>query len=158
MKSRKTLKRLAIVLFILLCGFFYTFKAGGKQEPVINDVKDIEKELPEPAKAFITKPETAKTTPQTEAALSESVALETESEEKGPPAPAKDEPASEGFININTAGISELCTLTGIGEKKAERIISYRKEHGKFSSIEEIMNISGIKEGTFNKIKDRITV
>jgi len=154
MKSRKTLKRLAIVLFILLCGFFYTYKAGGRQEPVIEDVI----ELPESSKTSFARPEKAQTAPQTEAALPESGAIETENKEKGPPAPAKDESASEGVININTAGISELCTLTGIGEKKAERIISYRKEHGNFSSIEEIMNISGIKEGTFNKIKDHITV
>ena len=63
-----------------------------------------------------------------------------------------------GLVNINTATLEELCTLTGIGEAKAQSIISYREENGDFSSIEEIMNISGIKEGVYEKIKDQITV
>jgi competence protein ComEA len=49
-------------------------------------------------------------------------------------------------------------TLPGIGEAKADAMISYRQEHGSFSSIEEIQNISGIKNAVFSKIKDRITV
>ena len=69
---------------------------------------------------------------------------------------AADEAA--GLVNINTATLEELCTLTGIGEAKAQSIISYREENGNFSSIEEIMNISGIKEGVYEKIKDQITV
>ena len=69
---------------------------------------------------------------------------------------AADEAA--GLVNINTATLEELCTLTGIGESKAQSIISYREENGDFTSIEEIMNISGIKEGIYEKIKDQITV
>lgn len=61
-------------------------------------------------------------------------------------------------ININTAGKDELMTLTGIGEAKAESILKYREENGKFESIEELMQIGGIKEGVFNKIKDDITI
>ena len=49
-------------------------------------------------------------------------------------------------------------TLSGIGESKARQILSYRESSGKFSKIEDIMNISGIKQGVFNKIKDYITV
>ena len=49
-------------------------------------------------------------------------------------------------------------TLPGIGEAKAEAILAYREEYGGFSSIEEIMNVSGIKESTFSKIKDKISV
>ena len=48
--------------------------------------------------------------------------------------------------------------LTGIGEAKAESILRYREEHGGFQSIEELMQIEGIKEGVFNKIKDDITI
>ena len=64
----------------------------------------------------------------------------------------------ETLVNINTAQKEELMTLAGIGESKAEAIISYRQEHGAFRKIEDIMNISGIKEGAFEKIKDFITV
>ena len=61
-------------------------------------------------------------------------------------------------ININTASKEELMTLNGVGASRAEAIIAYRAENGCFDSIEEIMNISGIKDGLFGKIKDKITV
>ena len=61
-------------------------------------------------------------------------------------------------VNINTAGKEELMTLSGIGEAKADDILKYREEHGSFGSIEELMQINGIKEGVFNKIKDDITI
>ena len=61
------------------------------------------------------------------------------------------------LVNINTADISDLCTLPGIGESTAKKIIAYREEHGLFEHIEDIMNISGIKESRFNSIKDMIT-
>lgn len=64
----------------------------------------------------------------------------------------------EGRININTASEEELGGIAGIGAGKAAAIVQYRKENGSFSSIEDIMKVSGIKEGTFAKIKDRITV
>ncbi len=66
--------------------------------------------------------------------------------------------ACDGRININTAGKEILMTLPGIGERKACMIIDYRESHGGFNSAEDIMNIQGIKEGVFNKIKDKITV
>lgn len=65
---------------------------------------------------------------------------------------------SNGKVNINTAGKEELMSLRGIGEAKAESILKYRESHGKFSSIEELMQIDGIKEGVFNKIKEDITI
>lgn len=61
-------------------------------------------------------------------------------------------------ININTADKERLMSLPGIGESKATAIISYRNKNGGFKEIKEIMNISGIKEAVFNKIKDYITV
>ena len=66
--------------------------------------------------------------------------------------------SSSGKININTAGVKELMTLSGIGEAKASDIISYREEHGPFSDISDIMKIQGIKEGIYHKIKDKITI
>ena len=65
---------------------------------------------------------------------------------------------SSGLVNINTAGILELTTLPGIGESRAQAIIAYRDSNGLFSDINEIMNISGIKQSAFDKIKSYITV
>lgn len=64
----------------------------------------------------------------------------------------------DGLVNINTADITGLMTLPGIGEARAGDIISYRLENGGFDVIEDIMKVPGIKEAAFNKIKDRIKV
>ena len=61
-------------------------------------------------------------------------------------------------VNINTASESELQTLTGIGPSKAATIIQYRTEKGPFKSIEEIKNIGGIGDKTFEKLKDDIEI
>ncbi len=66
--------------------------------------------------------------------------------------------SDSGKININTASAEELMTLSGIGESKAAQIVSYRETNGTFQKIEDIMKISGIKEGVFGKIKNHITV
>ena len=68
------------------------------------------------------------------------------------------EETGSGTININTADQTQLVTLSGIGAARAADIIAYRTEHGSFQTIEEIMNVSGIKESTFQKIKDQIVV
>ena len=73
-------------------------------------------------------------------------------------ATTKTEDSSKDKVNINTADVSELMTLSGIGESKAKAIVEYRESNGAFKSIEELMNISGIKEGVFQKIKDSITL
>ena len=62
-----------------------------------------------------------------------------------------------GKININTANAEQLMELNGIGEVKANAIIQYRTDYGGFTSLEEIMNVKGIGEKTFEKIKDYIT-
>ena len=61
-------------------------------------------------------------------------------------------------VNINTASAELLCTLPGIGEGKAENIIAYREDRGRFQAIEDIMKVDGIKAGLFQKIKDKIEV
>ena len=62
------------------------------------------------------------------------------------------------MININTATEEQLQELAGIGDSIAKRIVDYRKENGKFNSIEDIKNVSGIGDAKFNKIKDNICV
>ncbi len=62
------------------------------------------------------------------------------------------------LININTASLDELDSLPGIGATLAQRIIDYRNENGPFTSIEEIMDVSGVGPSTFENIKDLITV
>lgn len=64
----------------------------------------------------------------------------------------------DGKVSINTAGLDELMKLSGIGESKANAIISYRQENGSFKTIEEIKNVSGIGDAVFEKIKDDITI
>jgi len=62
-----------------------------------------------------------------------------------------------GLININTANSAELQKLPGVGPVTADKIISYRNEYGEFKAIEELMNVSGIGEKTFAKLKNTIT-
>ncbi|MDY4069442.1 MAG: helix-hairpin-helix domain-containing protein, partial [Lachnospiraceae bacterium] len=66
--------------------------------------------------------------------------------------------AGSGLVNINTATVEQLCTLNGIGESRAKTIIAYREAHGNFTKKEDIMKVTGIKESSYAKIKDQITV
>lgn len=63
-----------------------------------------------------------------------------------------------GLVNLNTASEEDLMTLPGIGQTKAKAIIAYRESSGGFSNIEELMNVSGIAESSYEKIKDYIRV
>lgn len=63
-----------------------------------------------------------------------------------------------GLVNINSATVSELTSVSGIGESRAQAIVAYREKNGSFGSIEDIKKVDGIKEGLFAKIKDKITV
>lgn len=65
---------------------------------------------------------------------------------------------ANGLINLNTATAEQLMTLPGIGEARAADILAYRAQIGQFTDIEELMNVSGIGEVRFEKIKDKITV
>ena len=64
----------------------------------------------------------------------------------------------DGLVNINKASLDDLKTLPGIGDVKAKAIISYRESIGQFGSIDEIKNVAGIKESSYEKIKDYIKV
>lgn len=65
---------------------------------------------------------------------------------------------ADALVDINHADAAQLCTLPGIGESRAADIIAYREANGPFQTIEEIMNVGGIKEASFAKLKDKITV
>lgn len=65
---------------------------------------------------------------------------------------------ADGRININTADVTQLCTIPGIGESRAQSIVTYREQNGAFGAVEDIMKVSGIKDGLFQKIKDKIKV
>lgn len=62
------------------------------------------------------------------------------------------------LVDLNRATEGELCTLPGIGQTRAQAIIAYREANGGFRSIDEIQNVSGIKSGTYEKIKNKIKV
>ncbi len=71
-------------------------------------------------------------------------------------------PASVGGevvkVNLNKAGLEELESIRGVGPALAERILAYRSENGGFKSLEDLMNVKGIGQGKFDRIKDQITV
>lgn len=66
--------------------------------------------------------------------------------------------SSSGKININKAGKSELMTITGVGDKTADKIIDYREKNGDFKSIDDIKRIGGIGDKKFDSMKDEIEV
>ncbi len=65
---------------------------------------------------------------------------------------------NSGLININTATASQLTALNGIGETKAAAIVEYREQHGRFTSVDELLNVRGIGEKTLANIRGQITV
>src|SRR5205085_10085685 len=66
--------------------------------------------------------------------------------------------ASAEIVNLNTATAAQIGTLPGIGPKTADLIIQYRQKNGPFKKVEEIMNVRGVGEKSFLKLKGRITV
>ena len=76
----------------------------------------------------------------------------------GVPALQIQEPEARGTVELNTATAAELRTLPGVGQRTAERIIEYREEHGGFEKIEDLMNVRGIGERTFLRLRPLIRV
>lgn len=71
---------------------------------------------------------------------------------------AAGEAAEDSKVNLNTADATELQTLSGIGEKKAQDIISYRETNGSFQTVEDLLNVSGIGDKTLENLREMITV
>lgn len=70
----------------------------------------------------------------------------------------EEDPLLDDRVDINRAGKEELMTLAGVGETRAQAILAYRETHGSFSSVEELMQVEGIKEKTYEKLKDQIRI
>ncbi len=87
-----------------------------------------------------------------------SIALENVGLTPASPKPVASEPSSNKKVNINTASAEELATLPGIGAAYAERIVAYRTEHGKFTSIDDLDGVTGIGPATIAKLRDLTTV
>jgi competence protein ComEA len=77
--------------------------------------------------------------------------------QRAPKPPAASAPATT-VVNLNSATAADLASLPGIGQKTAELVVQYRQKNGPFKKIEEIMNVRGIGEKSFLRIKDRLTV
>lgn len=77
---------------------------------------------------------------------------------QGQSANFREQTVEDGRIDINAATKEELMSLNGIGEVRAQAIIDYREKQGGFTSIEELKEVEGIKDGVFNKLKDQIKV
>lgn len=79
-----------------------------------------------------------------------------EEAEEIPAGETRKEATKEGKVNINTATVEELKTLKGVGEKKAEAIIEYRKKNGSFQTKEDLMKVRGIGKKLFESFQERI--
>ena len=83
---------------------------------------------------------------------------ETEQPVTPDPLQADREPEAAGPVDINTADVRQLQTLSGVGPVLAERIVQYREEHGPFQSVEELLQVKGIGEATLEKFRAQAAV
>jgi competence protein ComEA len=74
------------------------------------------------------------------------------------PAAAAATSATSALVNVNTASAEELDTLPGIGEVLAAAILQYREEHGPFTSVDQLVDVSGIGEVTLEELRDLVTI
>lgn len=152
----KMKKAVLCTVFVFCCCFlwgcslsFCGLTIGGKDELVFTCEEEV---LAEPAR------ENGKNQGTEQDILSEPEDQGTEQDVPSEPEDPTGDGAADGRVNLNTAGMEELMTITGIGETRAKAILEYRSQNGQFTEPEDIMQVPGIKEGIFSKIKDQITV
>ena len=119
-------------------------KAGGFREDADQKSINLAQKLTDESVVYVATPGEVETTLATSAATTSTSGTSTQS--------------SSSTINLNKATLADLQTITGIGAKRAQDILDYRESKGGFSSIDELKNISGIGEKTFEKIKDAVSV
>ena len=127
-------------------------KAGGMNEDACQGFVNLAEKLSDGEKIYI---------PTAEEIESEDIRVginSFESISSSEKSSSEDSVSEDGRVNINRATKQELMTLSGIGESKAEDIISYRETSGGFNSIQELTNVNGIGTATFDKLKDKIKV
>ncbi len=138
-------------------------KAGGFLESAYTDIINLSKKISDELVIYVyTKKEYEKSDSTKEKvnddsylidnAIKNKVSIITGNEDTGR------NDTNSSLVNINIASIAELTTLPGIGEAKAQKIITYREENGYFKTIEELKNVSGIGDATFEQLKTLITV
>ncbi|MBP0983633.1 MAG: helix-hairpin-helix domain-containing protein [Oscillospiraceae bacterium] len=127
-------------------------------EPSAENAHDTSVEIPAETTSVATEPpETSTSAPAAEQPIT--IILNSEANaQQNDAADVAPEISESGFININTASAAELMALDGIGEVKAAAIVEYRREHGEFRSVDELLNVKGIGEKTLEKNRSRITV
>lgn len=163
MKHLKTVKYVITAAGFLLAAVFYLRGNDPREETIL--LTSVQEEA---ISCTCGNGVGAESEPEPESSEPEQPEPEPQQEPEPEPEPSREpetaEPEAEtsgdhrGLVDLNRAGKEELMTLPGIGASRAEAIIRYRQEYGDFAHIEEIMNISGIKEKAFEKIKDSITV
>lgn len=154
--------KIILSLFLLLAIFsgslLVVWQIKQKNQPTIqsqnsgeleSQITELNKKIEDLSKAINDAKEQVK--------VESSLEVSTKTEKVAGASTSKDSQVS-GLININSASASELDTLEGIGPAYAQRIIEYREGSGGFKSIEEIKNIKGIGDKTFEKIRSNITI
>lgn len=129
--------------------FMLIEKAGGFTKDAATDYVNQAMALQDGDKVYI---------PSQAEAAEEGTALSNTSSTNSNSESSSNPGSEDGVLDLNTATEEDLMTLPGIGSSKAKKIIAYREEIGKFEKIEQIMDITGIKEGVYNNIKNYVIV
>jgi len=167
-ENYRTIFGLILIFSILSAGVVYVFSQSRAVGPTFNSQMESLKKQNEELVAKLKNVEdkhnqlvgefqNAKSEAEKQVAgeTTESVSVKTITQNSSSAVPS---PVQSGKINVNTASVSSLDSLPGIGPSYAGRIIDYREANGGFKAIEEVMNVKGIGPKTFEKIKDKITI